>query len=81
MEEIGTECVEWVELLKNDGIIPHKWMHSTEMEYKRKNTQDKNVSETIENIEVGIYNDDVTPAPEALSRSILDLDACATLAV
>jgi hypothetical protein len=56
-------------------------MHSTEMEYKRKNTQDKNVSETIENIEVGIYNDDVTPAPEALSRSILDLDACATLAV
>lgn len=56
-------------------------MHSTEMEYKRKNTQDKNVSETIENIEVGIYNDDVTPASEALSISILELDVCAILAV
>ena len=46
-----------------------------------KNTQYKNVSETIENIEVGIYNNDVTPAPEALSSSILDLDVCAALAV
>ena len=32
-------------------------------------------------IEVGVFNDDATPVPEALSSSILESDARADLAV